>query len=146
MKMINIVIDSSGSMQEDDKNAVIKYLLSSINNAKYMGDLKNIRFDFFCLGTNTFKMKEETKIKFSGDINLENISKLKDIINMEYSTILISDGNLDTKVKEEIKKIFKNLFCIYIGIDANLNILKYISSTNKVYSVIDIFQLLDDIK
>ena len=40
MKMINIVIDSSGSMQEDDKNAVIKYLLSSINNAKYMGDLK----------------------------------------------------------------------------------------------------------
>lgn len=146
MKIINIVIDSSGSMQEDDKNAVIKYLLISINNSKYMEDLKNINFEFFCLGTNTFKMKEESKIEFSGDINLEKVNKLKDIINTEYTTILISDGNLDNEVKKEIKKIFENLFCVSIGIDSDLNVLKYISSSNKVYSVVDIFQLLNDIK
>ena len=32
-KMVNIVVDASGSMAEDDKNAVVKYLLIGISHA-----------------------------------------------------------------------------------------------------------------
>ena len=42
-KIVNIVVDASGSMAEDDKNGVVKYLLNGINNIiEYKVQLKDL--------------------------------------------------------------------------------------------------------
>ncbi len=106
--MINIYLDTSGSMTEMGKDSAILYIAKSVQD--------------YC----TFKSIETTFLKLNGDAisGLESIKYTNDVQlevqNIKANSILISDGlfNID---EENIFDI-----SISVGIDANiLNLQKY---------------------
>ena len=112
--MINIYIDTSGSMLEMGKDSALLYLAKSIED---YCSFKDINTNFFTLDTQV--IKDLTSIKFSNDIQLDT-NKIKS------NNILISDGLF----KSEEESIFDISFSI--GIDSDTLNLKKIST--KVFS------------
>ena len=98
-KIVNIVVDASGSMVEDDKNAVIKYLLNGICNVMGTPDFDSIEFALYQWGQVSKKIEnlEKAKIEFAGKSSLSGIEELKQMI--------------DTNQKDECKH--HTYFCWY---------------------------------
>ena len=112
--MINIYIDTSGSMLEMGKDSALLYLAKSIED---YCSFKDINTNFFTLDTQV--IKDLTSIKFSNDIKL-------DTNNIKSNSILLSDGLFNS----EEESIF-DISCS-IGIDSDTLNLKKIST--KVFS------------
>lgn len=144
--IINIVVDASGSMTEDDKNVVAKYLINGICNAKETKEFTNVEFVLFQWGINSVKFEyiETAKLEFKGKNSYKNFSTIKDDIDYESPMILISDGEFSEDDKEEIKKLSKQIIPIFVGVDANRAVLKDIATDKVVYSVTDFMQALEE--
>ena len=99
--MINIYIDTSGSMLEMGKDSALLYLAKSIED---YCSFKDINTNFFTLDTQV--IKDLTSIKFSNDIKL-------DTNNIKSNSILLSDGLFNS----EEESIFDISFSI--GIDSD---------------------------
>ena len=143
-KTVNIVVDASGSMAEDDKNAVVKYLLNGISNVIGSPEFQDIKFEFYQWGQTSKKIDslEKAKIEFAGKCSLSGIEELKKIIDENYPMILISDGNFNSEDKIHIKKLSVSIIPIFVGIDANRALLKDIATERVVYSVPDFMQVI----
>ena len=81
-KTVNIVVDASGSMAEDDKNAVVKYLLNGICNVMRTPGLGDVEFALYQWGQESKKIDnlEKAKIEFTGKSPLSGLEELKQII------------------------------------------------------------------
>ena len=143
-KTVNIVVDASGSMAEDDKNAVIKYLLNGICNVMGTTDFGDIEFALYQWGQQIKKIEnlEKAKIEFAGKSPLSGLEELKQMIDENQTMIFVSDGNFNSGDKAHIKKLSVNIIPIFVGIDANRTILQDIATEKVVYSVADFMQAI----
>ena len=112
--MINIYLDTSGSMSEMGKDSALVYLAKSIED---YCSFKGINTNFFTLDGNI--VKDLKSIQYSNDIEL-------DTNNIKLNSILLSDGLFHNE-KENIFDM-----AISIGIDSDISNLKKIST--KVFS------------
>lgn len=146
MKKINVIIDTSGSMAEDGKNAVVKYLINCIMNLKENPDFSDYSFDYYQWGYDSGKINniESYKFSYSGKID-DKLTPLLENMNKDERLLLISDGNLEKKQKELLKKMECRKYSVFIGADANKSLLRDISTNKKVYSGVDILQVIKDI-
>lgn len=146
-KIINIVVDTSGSMAEDDKNGVVKYLLNGINNIAETADFNNIEFILYQWGSISKKIGNinKAKLEFAGRGTIEGLDELSKNIDDSQSLIFVSDGNFSIKEMEKIKKLSRSIVSIFVGIDANRVMLQKISSGKIIYSVTDFVQAIYDI-
>ena len=108
--MINIYLDTSGSMSEMGKDSALVYLAKSIED---YCNFKGINSIFFTLDGNI--IKDLKFIQYSNNIKL-------DTNNIKPDSILLSDGLFNTE-KENIFNI-----AISIGIDSDTINLKKIST------------------
>lgn len=145
MKNINIIIDASGSMGEDEKNAVVKYLLNGMSSVQKNKSL-DISLSLYQWGVETKKIDdiEKAKISFVGKNTIEGLDVLYSLLDSQDVVILISDGNFESDVKKKIKELSNNILTISVGVDANRTILQDISTSKIVYSVVDFVQALFD--
>ena len=143
-KTVNILVDASGSMAEDDKNAVIKYLLNGICNIMGTTDFCNIEFVLYQWGQESKKIEslEKAKIEFEGKSSLSGLEELKQMIDENQTMIFVSDGNFNSGDKAQIKKMSVKIIPIFVGIDANRTILQDIATEKVVYSVTDFMQAI----
>ena len=125
-KTVNILVDASGSMAEDDKNAVIKYLLNGICNIMGTTDFGNIEFVLYQWGQESNKIEnwEKAKIEFAGNSLLSGLEELKQMIDENQTMIFVSDGNFNSGDKEQIKKMSVNIIPILIGLFCRILLLK----------------------
>ncbi|MDF1876115.1 hypothetical protein JHD48_10260 [Sulfurimonas sp. SAG-AH-194-I05] len=112
--MINIYLDTSGSMTEMGKDSALLYIAKSIEDYY---NFKSIETLFFKL--NGEMINELTNIEYLNDIKLETQS-------IKENSILLSDGLFNV----DAGHIFN--ISISIGIDSDIINLKKIS--NKVFS------------
>ncbi|WP_300276173.1 VWA domain-containing protein [Peptacetobacter sp.] len=145
-KIINIIIDSSGSMMEDDKNTIVKYLINGICSAHRNLIIENMSINLFQWGKETKQLDnlENAKIDFGGRNNIYGLEIIGKLINKEDTVLFVSDGSFGVLEKEHIMKLSNNILSIYVGIDANKKILKDISTNKEVYAVMDFIQALFD--
>lgn len=145
-KIVNIVVDASGSMAEDDKNGVVKYLLNGINNIIEPNLFDDVKFILYQWGQEIKKFEnfEKAKIEFAGGSNSLGLEEIKKILSKDQTIIFISDGNFDLEYKVQLKDLSTNIITIFIGLDANRAILKDIATENVVYSVTDFVQVIFD--
>ena len=143
-KTVHIVVDASGSMAEDDKNAVIKYLLNGICNVTGTTDFDDIEFVLYQWGQESKKIENlaKAKIEFAGKSPLSGLEELKQMIDENKTMLFVSDGNLKREDKEKIKKMRINIMPIFVGIDADRTILRDIATEKVVYSVTDFMQAI----
>lgn len=147
-KIVNVVVDASGSMAEDDKNAVVKYLINGICNVKETSEFSDIEFVLFQWGNNSIRFEnfEKAKIEFKGKTSYDDFRTIEDEIDYDCPMLLISDGGFSKVDKIKIEKLSKRIIPIFIGIDANRAILKDLATDKVVYSVVDFMQALDESK
>ena len=143
-KTVNIVVDASGSMAEDDKNAVVKYLLNGINNIMDTSDFYDVEFVLYQWGQTSKKIEslEKAKIEFAGKSPLSGLEELKRMIDENQTMIFVSDGNFNSGDKVHIKKLSVNIIPIFVGIDSNRTMLQDIATERVVYSVTDFMQVI----
>lgn len=143
-KTVNIVVDASGSMAEDDKNAVVKYLLNGICNVMGTNDFCDIEFSLYQWGQETKKIEnlEKAKIEFAGKSQLSGLEELKRMIDENQTMIFVSDGNFNSADKAQIKKMSAKIIPIFVGIDANRTMLQDVATERIVYSVTDFMQAM----
>ena len=146
-KIVNIVVDASGSMAEDDKNGVVKYLLNGINNIIETNVFDDVKFILYQWGQEIKKFEnfEKAKIEIAGESNFLRLEELKKLLSKDQIIIFISDGNFDLEYKVQLKDLSTNIITIFIGLDANRAILKDIATDNVVYSVTDFVQVIYDV-
>lgn len=145
MKNINVIIDASGSMGEDEKNAVVKYLLNGMFSV-IRNNLLDVSLSLFQWGIETKQIDnfEKEKLCFAGRTSVKGLEELSSWINDQEPMILISDGNFESDVKKKIKQLSNRILPIFVGVDANRTILQDISTNKSVYSVVDFVQVLFD--
>ena len=112
--MINIYLDTSGSMSEMGKDSALVYLAKSIED---YCDFKSMKTTIFTLDGNIIKNLQS--IQYSNNIELVTN-------NIKLNSILLSDGLF----RSEKENIFD--MTISIGIDSDITNLKKIST--KVFS------------
>ena len=108
--MINIYLDTSGSMSEMGKDSALIYLAKSIED---YCDFKSIKTTVFTLGGNI--IEDLSSIQYSNDIALDTNS-------IKFSSILL----IDVLFRSEKENIFD--VAISIGIDSDIANLKKIST------------------
>lgn len=146
-KVINIIVDASGSMGEDEKNAVVKYLLNGISSARRSNSLgQEVLFNLFQWGKETKQIEdiEKAKISFEGKNDVRGLDELGKIIDKQDSILLISDGNFEISEKQKMKELSNNILPVFVGVDANRAVLQDISTNKVIYSVVDFMQALFD--
>lgn len=145
MRNINVIVDASGSMGEDGKNAVVKYLLNGMASV-VRNNLLDISLSLFQWGSETKKVDntEKVRIDFAGKNTIKGLDELLPLLDSQESLILISDGNFESDVKIKLKELSNNILPIFVGVDANRTILRDISTSKMVYSVVDFVQTLFD--
>jgi len=147
-KVINVVVDASGSMMEDDKNAVVKYLINGICNIRQSSEYKDVEFVLFQWGNNSIKFDNivKAKIEFKGKTSYDDFRAIEGEIDSNCPMILISDGGFSKSDKNQMEKLSKHIIPIFVGADANRAILKDIATDKIVYSVTDFMQALEEAK
>lgn len=143
-KIVNIVVDASGSMMEDDKNAVVKYLLNGISNAADTSDFCDVDFVLYQWGQTSKKIGglEKAKVEFAGKSSLSGLEELMRMIDENQPLLFVSDGNFNSGDKANIKKLSVNIIPVFVGIDANRTMLQDIATERVVYSVPDFMQAI----
>lgn len=138
-KELNVLVDISGSMAEDCKNAVVKYLLNTI--ASY-AELKNK--NYYLAGNQCTKVEniDGLKITYAGQMSMNAINGYFRGVTEEDDTLLISDGCFDVDTKKAISKHRDTVVCVAVGEDAMLSNLQRCSKNNKVYLAEDVLAAL----
>ncbi|QFJ55277.1 VWA domain-containing protein [Pseudobutyrivibrio xylanivorans] len=133
-KDINVLIDTSGSMAEDCKNAAVKYLLNTI--ASYTAvNVKN----YYLVGGKCEKADaiDGLKIAYAGQISVNAVNEyFREVV--EGKTLLISDGCFDVDTERAISKHRDKVVCVAIGEDAMQSNLQHCSKNNRAYLAEDI--------
>ena len=134
-KYLNVLIDTSGSMAEDCKNAVIKYLLNAITSCEGV-EIKN----YYLVSDKCIKLEDITEIKitYGGQMMTTAISGYFRETSDEGNTLLISDGCFDIDTEKAISKHKDNIVCVAVGEDAMLNNLQRCSKNKKAYLAEDV--------
>jgi len=128
--MINIFIDTSGSMSEMGKDSGAIYVVKSIQD---YSEFHNIKTDLYKFNGDT--VSDVTSIKFNE--NIDN-KLLKEFINSKniMGNILISDGLFNEEKLD-------NMVSIAIGIDADIfNLEKVTSKVFKPENIIEAVEYL----
>lgn len=145
--IINIVIDASGSMAEDGKNAVVKYFLNGVINSRlYMYTDQEKQFNLYQWGKETLFIPsiETAGISYAGKADCAGLEELERLISKEQPLILVSDGNFERKEIKKLKELSNNILPIFVGCDANRSVLLEISTNKTIYSIVDFLQAICD--
>lgn len=134
-KQLNVLIDTSGSMAEDCKNAVVKYLLNAIDSYD-KSEVKN----YYLLGQKCTQVKDisNLKITYGGQIAIGAIKEYFQEMSEEHNTLLVSDGSFGLDIEKLISKHKNRVVCVAVGEDAILSNLQRCSKNKKAYLAEDI--------
>ena len=137
MKRINVLIDSSGSMNEDGKLSALKYLLYAITNVVREQYNDMIDFEFVQWSTDISKLEKLNMLVTNGKLNECVLNEYFEF-NSPDSIIFISDGNFDASLRTAILNVSKNIYVVCVGLDSDEYNLRMVSTDSVVYKACDI--------
>ena len=145
MMVVHVIVDASGSMVEDSKRGIVKYILVGMEHVHQWTNFSSCEYKVYQIGEKTGyigTLECYEKIVYGGTIKEEYIQNIEPRIDSEDKVILLSDGNMDLSVAQCLKSTFNNLVCIGLGADINRSILKRLSHLKKVYNATDYIEVM----
>ena len=143
--VVHVIVDASGSMVEDSKRGIVKYILVGMEHVHQRSNFSSCEYKVYQIGEKTGyigTLESYEKIVYGGTIKEEYIQKIEPHIHSEDKVILLSDGNMELSVAQCLKNTFKNLVCIGLGADMNKSVLKKLSYSKKVYNATDYIEVM----
>ena len=111
--VVHVIVDASGSMVEDSKRGIVKYILVGMEHVHQWTNFSSCEYKVYQIGEKT-----------------------------GYIGTLESYENMDLSVALSLKNTFNNLVCIGLGADINRSILKRLSHLKKVYNATDYIEVM----
>ena len=138
-KDLNVLVDVSGSMGEDCKDAVIKYLINTI--------LSSNRFEkyyLYLINDTVTKIDDisKAKIKYEKHISQNAIKDFYDSVIDNEPVLFISDGCFEADIENTLSKHKSNMVCVAVGSDAIKGNLQRCSHNKKVYNAEDVTEAM----
>lgn len=138
---VNIFVDVSGSMTENGKDSVVKYLLYSIEG--YANEEKRISCRLFRWGNDVEEVLDLSKLSFQvGNASEKIVEFIK--AHPGEKNLIISDGGFSRETKREIKGILerKDIYYIGVGCDCNLPAIRNLADSGKIFLSQDVITCL----
>ena len=143
-ELINVLVDTSGSMAEDCKGAVVKYTLNAI--ASEASEMK-IQYNLYLLGKELLKIDDlkNFKILYGGEISIHALRVFSRSFESGEDSIFISDGCFNAEIESVLSKYKDHIVAVSVGGDAIINNLQRCSRDKKVYKASDVIAALREI-
>jgi hypothetical protein len=141
---INILIDVSGSMTENGKDSVVKYLIYALKG--YEKEEKRISCRLFQWGNDIEELPDLTKLSFqAGSASEKIVGFIKE--HLGEKNLIISDGGFSREIKRGIKGIpeRKDIYYIGVGCDCNLPVIRNLAASDRIFLSQDVIACLKNI-
>lgn len=139
MEKIFVVLDTSGSMSEEEKKSILVYTIYSLEGLME-NDFFNVKYEFFQWGKNIDKLDTINKMSFGEDLNETIEDFFKDVVDTKF--LFITDGNFQRSLINKMKNFINNnkfnSCVIALGYDCNIATLRTIFKRENVYNPYDI--------
>ncbi len=138
---MNIIVDVSGSMTENGKDSVVKYLLYAIDGFSRDNNLGE--YKIFQWGKRLDEVVEPFKLSFdSGKVSDELLSFLNN--HIDEKNIIISDGGFSREIKKGIKEIpdKKNIYYLGIGSDCDIAAIRAVAMPNRIFAAQEVISCM----
>lgn len=134
-RRVSVLIDTSGSMAEDCKGAVVKYVLNAIVSVSEEDDKE---YKFYLVGNELTEIEDSRnfKIFYGGQLSLKAIKSVFDEDCEGY--LFISDGCFDSEIEAFLSKHNRQIVTVAIGADAMRNNLQRCSKHKNVFQASDV--------
>ena len=139
-----VLVDVSGSMMEEGKGSVVRYLLHAIE-ALYTNEYTQTDYKIFMWNDEIVEYNPDTKIVFNGKNNEMTLSEfLKKCY--DKSLLFMGDGNYSDKVMKVISECkTERKLALMIGADCNRGKLQRVFGTSKIYDAADVAACISDL-
>lgn len=138
---VNILVDVSGSMTENGKTSVVKYLLHSIEG--YAKEEKRLSCRLFQWGNEVEEVADLKGLSFRAGSASEKIATfIREHAGEKH--IIISDGAFASEIRKEIKKIPErgSIYYIGVGCDCDFPAIRTLANGDKVFPAQDVITCL----
>lgn len=145
---IDIIVDISGSISENGKAAVVKYLLYSIKNIFMREEYSKYKVNLLQWSDKMMDVNSIAELRFNGTLNDEVMKKYLDGLEEKDAIILLTDGSFPTKIRNVFRNISEKkikLYCVAIGAEADIFGLKKISTYPVIFNSADIANLISKV-
>lgn len=139
-----ILVDVSGSMIEEGKSSVVRYLLYAIE-ALHTNEYLQTNYKIFMWNDEIVEYEPEAKIVFKGKNN-EKI--LTEFLNQCCNSALLfmGDGNYSDKVMKALSECkAERKLALMIGADCNKGKLQRVLGTSNTYDAADVATCISDL-
>lgn len=129
-----ILVDTSGSMVEEGKKSVVRYLLYAIEGLLHNEWSGNAYKIYLC---NNDVKEYDIKVDFTGKASAEKLGHfLED--KRDSVVLLLSDGGYSEEVKTVFKKSGVKLLALMVGCDCNKAVLQKMAGVENLYESTDL--------
>lgn len=138
---VNVLVDASGSMVENGKEAVVKYLLYAING--YANEDKRLFIKLFLWGSSLKEIESISKAELGeGRASEEVAGFLRD--HSKDMNLVITDGGFTRETKNGIRNILdrKDIYYVGVGCDCNMPSLRNVADSEHIYLAQDVIACL----
>ena len=141
-KCIGIVVDTSGSMVEDCKGAVVKYVLNTIASVMEEDEAS---YKMYLVGNEAITVENmaNVKISYGGELTISAVRNA--FADACDGYLLVSDGCFNSEIESLLTKYKNHIISVAIGSDVMLNNLQRCSRDKKVYQASDIIAAIREI-
>lgn len=137
---VNIVMDGSGSMSENGKVSIMKYI---INSAEGYSEEGTITLSLYQWGDKIEPLNDLAEFRIQ-DVNSEG--DIAEFVNkhMGEKILILSDGGFSIKTKMAVRGMQgkENVFCIGVGCDCNFPAIRSLIDDKNIFKPQDIINCL----
>ncbi len=138
---VNIVMDASGSMSENGKVSIMKYIINSAEG--YSKEEGTITLSLYQWGDKIEPLNDLAEFRIQ-DVNSEG--DIVEFVNkhMGEKILILSDGGFSIKTKKAVKGMRgkENVFCIGAGCDCNFPAIRSLIDDKNIFKPQDIIACL----
>ena len=134
-----LLIDTSGSMIENEKRSILKYVYRPFKTI--IGD----RLLAYSWGDETKEVSKVSELRMQGKINNETTEKFLNNLEENSHLVIMSDGSFETDIFKKLEKKV-NIYFVGIGSDVDKKILEYTFGKNNYFEAYDILNLANWLK
>ena len=134
-----LLIDTSGSMIENEKRSILKYVYRPFKTI--IGD----RLLAYSWGDEIKEVSKVSELRMQGKINNETTEKFLNNLEENSHLVIMSDGSFETDIFKKLEKKV-NMYFVGIGSDVDKKILEYTFGKNNYFEAYDILNLANWLK
>ena len=138
-KKVFLLIDTSGSMTENDKHSILMYIYRPFKTI--FGD----RLLVYSWSNEIREVSKVSELKMQGKINNEITEKFLNSLEEDSYLVIMSDGSFESDIFKKIEKKL-NVYIVGIGSDVDKKVLEYVFGKDNYFETYDILNLANWLK